>query len=148
MIVHETAADDIDIHYIKELYLADISDGNLYKNYALSCISNLRRKLSKGIFDSSKAPDIFIHGYLTAAIDYYRKETGFKQSLSRKEKRLFGELVFDYYREEIAKHDPNSNSSRVIFACTICFNKFYTQEELNDHFNEKHEQERERMQWN
>ena len=98
-----TTAEDIDSNYIIELYLAAISDSRLYRNYAIPCIDNLRRKKVKGIFDAATGPDIFVHGYLDTAQDYYKLNTGFRQQLNKKEKRLFAEMIFDYYREQIYK---------------------------------------------
>src|SRR5262249_42359893 len=101
--IEMTTAEDVDSNYITELYLAAIIDSRLYRNYAIRCINSLRRKKAKGIFDAARAPDIFVHGYLDTAQEYYKLNTGFKQQLNKNEKRLFAEMVFDYYREQIYK---------------------------------------------
>lgn len=60
----------------RELYLVATNDSRLYSAMIIPAIANLKRKYNKGIFDETKAADLFYY-IATAASNQYKRDFGY-----------------------------------------------------------------------
>lgn len=82
----------------RELFLYATNDGNIYRSMVTPIINNLKKKATKGIYNSEKAVDAW-YNVATEASNKYFKDFGYKFSVADR----FSAAVDmeEYYREEI-----------------------------------------------
>ena len=110
---------EVDPEAVRELVLVITNDGDLYRERTTPMIENLKKKVSKGVYDREKAVKLW--QYLAdEGVRRYGKEYGPGYSvawLSPATRRAIAEQLRDYYEEEImwdVNHPADANASTEI----------------------------------
>lgn len=82
----------------RELYLYTTNDGDLYRRFATPLIANMKKKVKKGFYDTTRAIDAF-YPMATAGSDKYFKDFGYKFSVQ--ERYTVAVELVKHYEEEI-----------------------------------------------
>lgn len=82
----------------RELFLYATNDGDLYRHMITPVITNLKKKLAKGIYDAEKAVDAYYHIATEASNKYYR-DFGYKFSVG--DRFTVAVDMEAYYKEEV-----------------------------------------------
>lgn len=82
----------------RELFLYATNNGDLYRSMTTPVITNLKKKLAKGVYDSDKAVDAYYH-IATEASNRYQKDYGYAFSVA--DRFTVAVDMEAYYKEEI-----------------------------------------------
>ena len=82
----------------RELFLYATNDGDLYRHMTTPVITNLKKKLAKGIYDTDKAVDAYYH-IATEASKKYEKD--FDYAFGVADRFTVAVDMEAHYREEI-----------------------------------------------
>jgi hypothetical protein len=93
----------MDTEFVKSLLLWATNDGEVYERCAKPCIAAIKRKIKRGNYDESLVPKMFELGFLDMARRNFAKNNGVQKNrrMTSEEKKMFGNLALQYYREEI-----------------------------------------------
>jgi hypothetical protein len=96
---------DYDYAMINEIKLVAVNDANLYRQQGRPIIENLAKKLAKNQFDATKAVKLYqyladsaVKKYSTEQLD---KKTPTLTILSKPERQILAQNLFEYYADEI-----------------------------------------------
>lgn len=82
----------------RELFLYATNDGDLYRHMTTPVVTNLKKKLAKGVYDVEKAVDAYYH-IATEASNKYYKDFGYKFSVA--DRYTVAVDMEAYYKEEV-----------------------------------------------
>lgn len=82
----------------RELFLYATNDGDLYRQMITPVITNLKKKLAKGVYDADKAVDAYYH-IATEASNKYYKDFGYAFGVA--DRFTVAVDMEAYYREEV-----------------------------------------------
>lgn len=87
-------------HAQNEIYLYAINDSGLYFGVIIPNCANLAKKKVQGKYNKTLAMKAFVN-VVKEAIPRYKKEFGYIQSFSQKEKEEIAGRMLDYYSDHI-----------------------------------------------
>jgi hypothetical protein len=86
--------------YVNNLFLYAINNNELYRHYGIFCFKQLQNKAKRGRLDI-EASRLFSGVYLTIARNHYQYKIGEKYRMSKSEKELFGQMMYEFYRRKV-----------------------------------------------